>query len=193
MPDTLAQKKPNGVQAFLLGGLLPVVAFTVIEGVYGTAAGLVAGMVFGAGEMLYEYWSRRKIQGITIASNMLVVGLGGLSLIENNGVFFKLQPAILTFAFAGFLLGSGLMKRPLLLALARKQRGDLPPAAEALLTALNWRLGLCMIAIGLVGVYAAFYWSTVAWASFKALGAPVLLGLYMAIEFLFAKLRARKK
>ena len=37
------------LRALLLGGLLPVIAFTVIEEVYGTLWGLIAGMVFGVG------------------------------------------------------------------------------------------------------------------------------------------------
>ena len=33
--------------SFFFAGLLPVIAFTLIEEYYGTVAGLIAGMVFG--------------------------------------------------------------------------------------------------------------------------------------------------
>lgn len=179
----------QAIRQFLLGGLLPVIAFTAVEAFYGTKAGLIAGVVFGVGEMLYEYLTLKRVQWITLASNALVIVLGGLALVEEDGALFKLQPAILVFAFAAFLIVSSLMGKPMLVALVKKQGRVLPPEAESLLGGLNWRLGICMIAIGAVGVHAAYYWTTAAWATYKAVGAPLMMGAYMAVEVLIIRLR----
>jgi intracellular septation protein A len=128
---------------------------------------------------------------VTLASNALVFILGGLSLFEDNAAFFKLQPAIMILAFALFILGSSWLGKPLLLEIMKKQGREIPEEARPRLEGFNRRLGWCMVGISLVGVHAAFYWSTSAWAAFKAMGVPILLGLYMGVEVLVAKKRRR--
>lgn len=171
----------------LIASLLPVLIFTVIEELYGTQAGLIAGVVFGVGEVLYEWKTLGKPQPLTLGVNAMVLVLGGISLFESNAVFFKLQPAILVFVMAFALIGSSLMKKPFLVAFAKKQRPDLPEVVLARLSGLNLRMGFCLVAIGVIGVYAAFEWSTAWWATYKAVGAPVLLILYMGIDLALLK------
>lgn len=101
------------LRTILVGGLLPVLVFTVVESMYGTKGGLIAGVLFGAGELTYEYVRYKKVQWITIIGNALVILLGSLALFEENATLFKLQPAILVFTMAAVLVGSSMIKRPL--------------------------------------------------------------------------------
>lgn len=176
----------------LVGGVLPIVAFAVVENYYGTVGGLIAGIFFGLAELIYEKLRFGKLQGITIAANLMVIVLGGLSLIENDPVFFKLQPAFMIFAFSGLLIGSSALKKPFLLALARKQNPTLPESAHRALSGLNLRLGLFMILIGALSVYAAYRWSTAHWAILKGVGVPLLIGVYMLAEVLWIRFSRRQ-
>lgn len=181
------------MKLFLLGGLLPVIVFAVVESLYGTEGGLIAGILFGIGEMLYEYRTHKRVQGITIASNALVVILGGLSLFEGTGVWFKMQPAILLAAFAVFLAVTSVLQKPFLVALAKKQNPNLPEAAIVVLTGLNFRISFVFLGLALVSVYAALYWTTAAWAILKGVGTPAVLVAYMVIEIVIIRiLRARR-
>ena len=180
------------LRTLLLGGLLPILAFALVEEFYGTIGGLIAGIVFGAGEMIYEWIRFRKIQGITIAANLLVIGLGSISLIEEDSRLFKLQPAILLFAFAALLLGSSLLKKPFLVELAKKQMPTAPAIALQKMSAMNWRAGLFMIGLALISVRAAYTWTTAEWAFFKGIGTPLLLAIYLGAEILVARWRARR-
>lgn len=189
-----APSKKGAALSFLVGGLLPVVAFTVVEQFYGPIGGAIAGIVFGAGEICWELWRNGRVQKITWLSNLLVLVFGVLSLWESDGTFFKLQPAALLLIFAALLFGSSFLKRPFLTALAKKQNPTLPPEAEALLTRMNFRLGFVFLILTAISVYAAFYWSTVAWATLKGVGLPVLLAIYMAGEFIWLRIqRGRAK
>src|SRR4051812_8922273 len=102
-------------KSLFLGGLLPVIIFTVIEEYYGTLWGLVAGMIFGVGEILWELYSRGKVDSMTWGGNGILLVLGGISLITQEGLWFKLQPALIEIAFAGILWGSLFLKKSLLL------------------------------------------------------------------------------
>ncbi len=196
-PLSHRQQVLSSLRALVLGGVLPVIAFTLVEEWYGTVGGLIAGVVFGAGELTYEYVRFRKIQGVTIAGNALVIILGGLSLIEGNAVLFKLQPAFLLFAFAGFLLLSSALKRPFLVEMSKKQMTangqELPEEARRRLTGMNTRIGICLFVIALLSVHAAYYWSTPAWAFLKGIGAPAILVIYMGIEILILRRSARAR
>ncbi len=53
--DSTLQVNPKPkVMSLVFGGLLPIIAFTVIEEYYGPFYGLIAAPVFGLGELTYE-------------------------------------------------------------------------------------------------------------------------------------------
>jgi intracellular septation protein len=197
LPLNHRQQVRSSLRALFLGGVLPVIAFALVEEWYGTIGGLIAGVVFGVSELTYEYVRFRKVQGVTIAGSALVIILGGLSLIEGNAVLFKLQPAFLLFAFAGFLLVSSAMKRPFLVEMSQKQmtaRGQkIPEEARLRMGKMNTRIGVCLLAIGFLSIHAAYYWSTPAWAFLKGIGAPAILIIYMCVEILVLRKTARAR
>lgn len=181
------------IRNFLLGGVLPIAAFAVVEQIYGTIGGVIAGLVFGGGEILWEYFSQGKVQGITWFSNALILILGVVSLWEGDGLFFKLQPAVYMLIFAGILLGSSAIGKPFLLLAAQKQNSNIPRELERRFRGINTRLGVYCLLLTALSVYSAVYWSTAAWAALKAVGLPLLTLLYVGVEVVFIRLSARNR
>jgi len=186
MPNTPNPK--NSMRSLLLGGIIPVIVFTIIEEKYGTYWGLIAGMVFGVGEILYEKVKLQKVDTITWVGNGLLLGMGAISLFTNEGVWFKLQPAIIELFMAVLLMGSTLMGKPFLLMMAKKQNTlsqmpeHLRPIMEKKFSGLNFRIGFFFLAHAILATWAALYWSTKAWALLKGIGLTVSLIGYMGIE-----------
>lgn len=189
---TSSGKKKQALALFF-GGLLPIIAFTVIEEKYGIIAGLIAGMVFGVGEIIYEYVTVKKVSTITWIGNGLILGLGGISLVFNEGIWFKLQPAILEYGFFVFLIGSWVMKKPFLKLMIEKQNPDAPDFVKARLSGMTLRLSFFMLAHALLATWAAFYWTTEAWVFLKGIGLTVSMVIYMALEILWARQKLKKK
>src|SRR5262249_2106795 len=152
------------LRSLLLGGVIPVVAFTVIEDAYGTVAGLVAGMVFGVGEILWEWRAQGKVDPMTWGGNGLILVMGGISLATGSGIWFKLQPSLIEGVMAALLWGSVALRRPLLVAMARKQ-GTLieNPLVIGVLSGFTLRLGIFFAAHAALAAWAALHWSTAAW------------------------------
>lgn len=191
--SSLLNKPDNRKALFTLAAsLLPVVAFALVEELYGTEAGLVACSILAVCEISYEWKTLGRPQAITIVVNVLVLLLGGLSLYKANATFFKLQPAVLVFVFAGVLLVSSFMGRPFLVELMKKQRPDLNQLGETLLRGLNFRMGIALILAGLIGVHAAFFWPTPWWATYKAVGVPAFVAVYMFADVAVWKRRILK-
>jgi intracellular septation protein len=183
-------KPANGRQAalsFFFGGLIPVIAFTVIEEKYGVVAGLIAGMVFGFGEIIYELIRHRKVATMTWIGNGLLLGLGAVSLISSEGLWFKLQPAIMEGFFALAMWASCLMKKPLLVVLAEKQGQQLPDLVKNKLFGVTWRTGLFFATHTGLAVWAALDWSTTNWALLKGIGLTVSFVLYLGAEVFYLR------
>lgn len=173
--------------SFFFGGLLPVIAFTVIEEKYGVVAGLIAGMVFGCGEIVFELVRRRKVSAMTWFGNGLLLVLGGVSLISSEGLWFKLQPAIMEGLFALAFWGSCLIKKPLLVVMAEKQGQQLAEPVKAKMVGVTWRTGLFLAIHAGLAVWAALDWSTTNWALLKGLGFTVSFMVYLAAEIFYIR------
>jgi intracellular septation protein len=165
------------LRSIFVAGLLPVIAFTVIEEVYGTVAGLLAGMVFGVGEILFEWRTQGKVNPLTWGGNGLLLALGGLSLATAKGFWFKLQPSIMEAAMAAVLVGSVVLQKPLLMGMLEKQftaQGrdpkDLPPVFRRAIGGMTLRTGVFLLLHALLAAWAAFHWSSTAWAVLKGGG-----------------------
>lgn len=173
--------------ALIFGGLLPVIIFTIIEDQYGVIAGLVAGMVFALGEVIFELVKHKKVSGLTWAGNCLLILLGGISLISEDGIWFKLQPALFEFAFGLILIGSSLLKKPFLLMMIEKQNPNLPDAIKEKFKGVNFRVSFFFFFHAILATYAAFNWSTWAWALLKGVGLMGSFVIYLAVEIIFIR------
>lgn len=185
--------KKSQALSFFFGGVLPIVAFTIIEDNYGPLWGTVAGMIFGVGELFYEKVKFKKIATITWVGNGMILGLGGISIFTNDGIWFKLQPAILEAFFALLLWGSLIAKKNLLLMMAEKQGQQIPDILKVRFNGLTFRIGIFMATHSVLAVWAAFYWSTSAWAWLKGAGLTISFIAYMIIELIFIRKKIQRK
>jgi len=197
-----------------MGGILPVIAFSVIEDQFGILWGVVAGMVFGVGEIIWEKWRLGKVDPITWGGNGMILVLGGVSFWTQDGLWFKLQPALMEAAFALVLWGTSLSGRPLMVMMARKQGtlkapepeqvpgGPMGPKAipapamammEAWMGGLNWRLGVFFALHAVLATWAALKWSTAAWGVLKGVGFTLSMVVYMVVETVLLRYRIATK
>ena len=199
MPEINASHKSQKLRALILAGIIPVIVFTVVEEYYGTTWGLLCGMVFGAGEIIYEKVHLGKVEAMTWGGNALLLILGGVSLLTTDGIWFKLQPAVLEAVMAALLIGSVVIGKPLLILMAKKQ-GALPPVASpayplilSSYKGLTLRIGLFFLAHTGLAVWAALHWSTRAWALLKGVGFTTSLFVYVFAEALLLRRRIKSE
>jgi len=200
MKNTSDSSKPESkkeIRALLLGGILPLVVYSVVEEVYGIIWGLVAGMVLGLLEVAIEKWRQGKVETITWIGNGLLLLLGGISLLTQEGIWFRMQPAIIELAMGGLLLGSVIADKPFLLMMARKQKTlERMPAAvvpffEKFLKGFTLRVSFFFLAHAGLAAWAAIYWSTRAWILLKGIGFTGSMICYGVIEILVMRRKIR--
>jgi intracellular septation protein len=194
-PPAPGPRAASSLRSLLLGGLLPVIAFTVIDEYCGPIWGIVAGMAFGVGEIAWEWLTQKRVELLTWIGNGMLIVLGIISFATQSGVWFKLQPAILEAAMGLLMVGSVLIGRPFLLLMARKQRmfAQVPPGFETVLsqamTGFTVRVGIFFLGHAAIAGWAAVYWSTRAWAILKGVGFTGTFLVYMFLEAVLLRRR----
>ncbi len=179
-PKTPA-KKPS-VKFLFFGGLLPIILYTIIEDQYGVIAGLIAGLIFGVGEIIYEKIVHKKVSKITWTGNAILILFGIISLITADGIWFKLQPAIVELLMTIILWGSLILKRPLFITLAEAQGVQLPDPVKTRLNGITFRSGIFFLIHAGLATWAAFSWTTTQWALLKGVGLTVSFVIYLLAE-----------
>jgi len=117
-----------------------------------------------------------------IATLVLVVLFGGLSIWFNDERFFKMKPTIIYLIFAG-LLGFGLMRGQSYLEAVMDQAVPLTREGWMLLTK---RLALFFLGLALANEAIWRTMSTDAWVNFKTFGLPLaIFGFFMTQSGLF--------
>lgn len=187
------ESKSQAIRTFLLGGLLPVVLFTVVEEYYGPVWGVVAAMIFGVAELVYEKFWLGKIEQITLWSNGLVLGLGAVSIFAGEGIWFKMQPTILEIGLAAFLAGFEFRGKSFFAMMAEKQGRPFPPQIRTAFKGITYRLCVFLLLHAALSAWAAVHWTTAQWAMLKGLGFTLSLLVYMAAEMLLLQRRFRPR
>lgn len=112
--------------SLLLFGILPLIAFVVIDSISGVKAGVIAAILLAIAEAIYTLVVYHTIDGITLGSTALVVIFGAWSLRANDPLYMKLQPVFLGTIFGSILVITGLMDQPLLVTMINKYDVMLP-------------------------------------------------------------------
>jgi intracellular septation protein len=184
------------LRSVFFGGLLPLIAYSLVEEYYGVKWGLVTGMILGIGEIIFEKTRNGKVETITWIGNGLILGMGTISLFTGEGIWFRLQPAIIELGMAIFLMASVAMGKSLLVMMAEKQKmfERFTPEGrqffESAFNGLTLRIGFFFLLHAALATWAAFYWSTRAWALLKGVGFTASVVVYVGIEIILLRRRA---
>ncbi len=186
-----ANSKKQALSLFF-SGILPVVSFTLIEEKYGVLYGLIAGMSFGVCEIIYEKIRYKHVSQITWIGNSLILALGGISVLANDGIWYKLQPAIFEFGFFLFLFLGWFFRKPFLSILIEKQNPETPVILKSRLSGMTLRLSIFMLAQSALATWAALSWSTEAWALLKGVGLIISMVIFFASEIFWIRYVLKK-
>ena len=174
-----------------LSGFAPLVAFFVaysLRGLYAATAVLMAAMV---ALVAFEWWRQRKVPVLHAASALLVLVLGGATLLLHNRLFIQWKPTILFWAVCLAFIGSDVFgERTLTQRL-------LAPALEPALSAspAQWRRANAGSAafyalLGGLNLAVAYGASERAWVYFKMFGLALLTFVFVALQVWWLMRRA---
>ena len=122
-----------------------------------------------------QWWLTGKLAPMQIATLVLVVVFGGLSIWLNDPRFFKMKPTMIYLLFAA-LLGFSLLARKNWLQLVLSEA--LPMDAEGW-RKLTLRMTLLFVGLALANEVVWRTMSETSWVYFKTFGLPLILFLFL--------------
>jgi len=174
----------------LLFGLLPLVAFVVIDNFIGLKAGLFAAIALALAEAAYTVYEFGTLDSFSIASLILVLLFGLLSLRSNNSLYIKLQPVFLGLCFGCVIIAYQIVNQPILILLCTKYKSIIPaplqsqlqsPTMHEMLRRVSLNLGLGFLAHAALVAYAALHMSMWWWLFIRGIGLYVMMALCVVI------------
>jgi intracellular septation protein len=172
---------------FLWASFLPAIAYWYLEANYDLKTALVGGLILAVLEMSLEWIFTRHIHTVSKLNFYLILILGGIAFIADEGIWFKLQPS-----FTGVLMGSYMLIRhyrgnSLMLEMMKEMNNQNLP--EKFVLFLERNMSVFMFGYGLLMAPVAIYLSTEKWLFFKTGGFYIATGLFFVAQFIYLKSR----
>ena len=164
----------------LLFDFFPIIAFFVTFKFYddpheGTLAATAVVIVATCMQVGFTWFRARKIEKMHLVTLILVVVLGGVTLLLGDEIYIKWKPTVINWLFAIAFLGSQYIGKSPLIRRMLAASVDLPDAAWS---RLNFAWVIFFIAIGFANLYVIYNYDTATWVNFKLFG-------MMGLTFLF--------
>lgn len=178
----------------LLPGLLPVIIFIIADEIWGTKTGLLVAIGTGILELVYTYIQEKRFDRFIIFDTFLLVAMGGISLLLENDIFFKIKPAFINLIFCIILGLSAFSKKNLMMLYSQRYFKDmvLEPEQQHAMQKMIRLMFWFMSAYTLLVIYAAFFMSTRAWAFISGGLFYILFGVVFLWQIISNRIKAKQ-
>ncbi len=169
----------------LLPGFIPLFVFITIDEIWGTKAGLIAALAIGVLELAWIGYREKRFDRFVLFDTLLLMALGGVSLLLHNDIFFKLKPALVELILCAVLALSAFSKVNVVALMRRRYMKDIE-LSEQQMTQMRKSLKLMFFVFSAhtaLVFYAAFWLSNEAWAFISGGLFYVLFGVIFIFEF----------
>lgn len=158
--------------------LLFFIAFKLYDIYVATAVVIVATLV-QVGYNWFKYGKVETMQWITLA---LILVMGGATLYLHDEKFIKWKLTIIEWLFGVAFLGSQFIGEKTFIERMMGEALELP---KLIWKRLNIVWALFFIAVGFLNLYVMAHYNTDDWVTFKTLGVPVLMVLFIIVQMIF--------
>lgn len=183
----MSEKTPSS-NSFFLFSFLPAILYWYLEANYPVKIALIGGILLSILEIGLEKILFKHVHQLSKMNFFLIVFLGGFSLLEEDGIWFKLQPTISMWAVAVYFVykrknGKGGFMQELMKDM--NKNAQLPP--DEIFQSMEKNLVYVFIVYGLLMGALAFWAPTKYWAFGKGVGLFVVIFIFLIIQMLINK------
>lgn len=183
-------KQTNSKQnKFFLISFIPALAYWYLEANYSLKVALLGGVALALIELALEYILFKHTHLISRINFGLILILGGISFLGEDGIWFKLQPMMTGVGMGLFLMWSSLSGRSIMFTMM-SEIGNTPP--KSIVQKLELHMGIFMFLYGCFMAYVALNLSTDQWVFWKTGGFYIVTLVFMGLEFVYMRFQAKK-
>ena len=120
------------MSSWLLIGI-PLLIFAIIDSFGNQKAALISAIVIALAEFVFSYYLIGEVDWTSVVSIGLVIILAVVSLMKEDSLHFKMQPAIVAAIIGVLFLGTYLLGKPFLYEMMVKYKSLIPENQQAFL------------------------------------------------------------
>lgn len=162
--------------------LFPVILFFVVFKILGIYAATASAIIATLLQIAWVKYRHGKVDGMLIASGVIIVVFGGATLLLHNELFIKWKPTVLYWLFAIVLFTSEIFWNKNLIRAVMDKQLALP---DPVWRKLNHAWAGFFAVLGLLNLYVAFNFATETWVNFKLFGTMGLMLVFVVLQSLF--------
>jgi intracellular septation protein len=159
--------------------LFPVILFFIAFKLFGIYTATAVAIVATLAQIAWVKFHHGKVDGMLIASGVIVVGFGGATLLLHDETFIKWKPTVLYWLFAIVLFASEIFWKKNLIRNMMEKNLNMPDAVWA---RLNHAWAAFFAVLGVINLYVAFHFSTDLWVKFKLFGTTGLIFVFVVLQ-----------
>ena len=161
---------------------LPIICFFIVYKIYGIYAATAATIVITMILVGFSLIKNRKLEPVPLITLIMVVLLGGLTLILHDEIFIKWKPSIVYWIFTIALLGSQWFTKKNIMQRMMSTKIDMP---TAIWERINYAWGVFFLLLGGINLYVVYHFSTTTWVNFKLFGTLVLILVFAILQAMY--------
>lgn len=162
--------------------LFPVILFFVVFKILGIYAATATAIIATLLQIAWVKYRHGKVDGMLIASGVIIVVFGGATLLLHNELFIKWKPTVLYWLFALVLFAAEIFWNKNLIRAVMDKQLALP---DPVWRKLNHAWAGFFAVLGLLNLYVAFNFATETWVNFKLFGTMGLMLVFVVLQSLF--------
>ena len=175
-------------------GFIPLLIFIIADELFGTEIGLITAIFVGIVEFLFYLIRYRRVEKFVLFDVLLIVVLGGISIVLHDDLFFKLKPALIESILVVMLGIHAFSNKPLLLMMGKRFMKDVEinQSQMDLMRKFSRLLFVLFLAHTILIVYSAYYMSKEAWVFISGGLFYILFGLIFAGQLIHVRIKRKK-
>ena len=173
----------------LLPGFIPLFVFIAADEIWGTKIGLFVAIAVGVAEMAYVAVREKRFEKFVLFDTLLLVVLGGVSILLDNDIFFKLKPGLIELILVAVLAISAFSEVNIVGMMGQRYMKDVEFSTAQMQQMRQSMKSLFFIFFihTILVFYSAFFMSKEAWAFISGGLFYIIFGVYFLFEFLRQK------
>jgi intracellular septation protein len=166
----------------MLFDFLPILLFFIAYKFYDIYVATAVAMAASLVQTLWHRYATGKFEKMHVITLLLIMVLGGLTLVLQDEAFIKWKPTLVNWLFAGVFLGSFFIGEKTIIQRMLDSQVGLPENAWR---NLNWAWVFFFVLSGALNLYVAYNYDTETWVNFKLFGLLGLTVFFILLQTLY--------
>lgn len=175
----------NSQKSMQLIVIIPVIAYTILENLYDPKTAVIGGVIISALEIIAEKILFKHVLKLAYLNFFLILLLGGVSVLQDNEIWFKLFPAITSLCVGSYLLYQIKKGQSVITEFMDIMGTD--PKQQKMIPFFEREMAYFSIWYGAIMFAVPFYFSTTVWAFMKVGGSFILFLVHIGVRVLWFK------